>query len=135
MRHLKDGRKLNRSAAHRKALMRNLVKALLQREQIRTTDAKAKELRRWADRIVTLGKRNTVHARRLAFAYLGSRKLVRRLFDEVAPRFRGRAGGYTRVLKIGTRRGDAAPLSIVEFTERGEQKAKTEGAGSEKTAG
>ena len=114
MRHLKDGRKLNRSAAHRKALMRNLVKALLQREQIRTTDAKAKELRRWADRIVTLGKRNTVHARRLAFAYLGSRKLVQRLFDEVAPRFRGRAGGYTRVLKIGTRRGDAAPLSIVE---------------------
>jgi len=135
MRHLKDGRKLNRSAAHRKALMRNLVKALLQREQIRTTDAKAKELRRWADRSVTLGKRNTVHARRLAFAYLGSRKLVQRLFDEVAPRFRGRAGGYTRVLKIGTRRGDAAPLSIVEFTERGEQKAKTEGAGSEKTAG
>ena len=135
MRHLKDGRKLNRSAAHRKALMRNLVKALLQREQIRTTDAKAKELRRWADRIVTLGKRNTVHARRLAFAYLGSRKLVQRLFDEVAPRFQGRAGGYTRVLKIGTRRGDAAQLSIVEFTERGGQKAKTEGAGSEKTAG
>ena len=135
MRHLKDGRKLNRSAAHRKALMRNLVKALLQREQIRTTDAKAKELRRWADRIVTLGKRNTVHARRLAFSYLGSRKLVQRLFDEVAPRFQGRAGGYTRVLKIGTRRGDAAPLSLVEFTERGEQRTKTEAAGGEKTAG
>ena len=134
MRHLKDGRKLNRSAPHRKALMRNLVKALLQREQIRTTDAKAKELRRWADRIVTLGKRNTVHARRLAFAYLGSRKLVQRLFDEVAPRFQGRAGGYTRVLKIGVRRGDAAPLSLVEFTERREQKTKTEGAGSEKAA-
>lgn len=135
MRHLKDGRKLNRSAAHRKALMRNLVKALLQREQIRTTDAKAKELRRWADRIVTLGKRNTVHARRLAFSYLGSRKLVQHLFNEVAPRFQGRAGGYTRVLKLGLRRGDAAPLSIVEFTERGEKKAKTEGSGSEKTAG
>ena len=133
MRHLKDGRKLNRSAAHRKALMRNLVKALLQREQIRTTDAKAKELRRWADRIVTLGKRNTLHARRLAYAYLGSRKLVQRLFDEVAPRFQGRAGGYTRVLKFGLRRGDAAPLSIVEFTERGEQRAKTERAGGEKT--
>ena len=135
MRHLKDGRKLNRTAAHRKALMRNLVKALLQREQIQTTDAKAKELRRWADRIVTLGKRNTVHARRLAFAYLGSRKLVQHLFNEVAPRFQGRAGGYTRVLKLGLRRGDAAPLSIVEFTERGEQRAKTEGAGGEKTAG
>lgn len=135
MRHLKDGRKLNRTAAHRKALMRNLVKALLQREQIQTTDAKAKELRRWADRIVTLGKRNTVHARRLAFAYLGSRKLVQRLFDEVAPRFQGRAGGYTRVLKIGTRRGDAAPLSLVELTERGEQRAKTVGGGGEKAAG
>jgi large subunit ribosomal protein L17 len=121
MRHLKDGRKLNRSAAHRKALMRNLVKALLQREQIRTTDAKAKELRRWADRIVTLGKKNTIHARRLALAYLGSRRLVRRLFDDVAPRFQGRAGGYTRVLKIGPRRGDAASLSLVEFTERGEK--------------
>ncbi len=133
MRHLKDGRKLNRSAAHRKALMRNLVKALLQREQIRTTDAKAKELRRWADRIVTLGKRNTVHARRLAFAYLGSRKLVQRLFDEVAPRFQGRAGGYTRVLKIGVRSGDAAPLSLVEFTVRGE--GKNEGAEREKAAG
>jgi|SRR5581483_2612077 len=133
MRHLKDGRKLNRSAAHRKALMRNLVKALLQREQIRTTDAKAKELRRWADRIVTLGKRNTVHARRLAFAYLGSRKLVQRLFDEVAPRFQGRAGGYTRVLKIGVRAGDAAPLSLVEFTVRGE--SKNQGAGGEKAAG
>ena len=133
MRHLKDGRKLNRSAAHRKALMRNLVKALLQREQIRTTDAKAKELRRWADRIVTLGKRNTVHARRLAFAYLGSRKLVQRLFDEVAPRFQGRAGGYTRVLKIGVRAGDAAPLSLVEFTVRGE--GKNQDAGREKAAG
>ena len=121
MRHLKTGRKLNRSAAHRKALMRNLVKALIQREQIRTTDAKAKELRRWADRIVTLGKRGTVHSRRLAFAYLGSRKLVKRLFDDVAPRFRQRAGGYTRVLKIGPRRGDAAPLSLVEFTVRGEK--------------
>jgi large subunit ribosomal protein L17 len=118
MRHLKDGRKLNRTAAHRKALMRNLVKALLIREQIRTTDAKAKELRRYADRIVTLGKKGTLHARRLAYVYLGSRTLVKRLFDEVAPRFQGRAGGYTRVLKIGPRQGDAAPLSLVEFTER-----------------
>ena len=121
MRHLKTGRKLNRTAAHRKALMRNLVKALLQREQIRTTDAKAKELRRWADRMVTLGKQNTLHARRLAYSYLGSRRLVQRLFDDVAPRFAGRAGGYTRVLKIGPRRGDAAPLSVVEFTVRGGQ--------------
>ena len=124
MRHLKDGRKLNRTAAHRKALMRNLLKALLVREQIRTTDAKAKELRRHADRIVTLGKRGTIHARRLAYVYLGSRNLVKRLFDEVAPRFQGRAGGYTRVLKLGTRHGDAAPLSLVEFTERTEKATK-----------
>ena len=118
MRHLKDGRKLNRTAAHRTALMRNLLKALLIREQIRTTDAKAKELRRHADRIVTLGKRGTIHARRLAYMYLGSRKLVKRLFDDVAPRFQTRTGGYTRVLKLGPRYGDAAPLSLVEFTER-----------------
>ena len=128
MRHLKTGRKLNRTAAHRKALMRNLVKALLLREQVQTTDAKAKELRRWADRIVTLGKRNSVHARRLAFAYLGSRRLVQRLFDEVAPRFQSRSGGYTRVLKIGPRRGDAAPISLVEFTERGAGPSTEEGS-------
>jgi large subunit ribosomal protein L17 len=121
MRHLKDGRKLNRTAAHRKSLMRNLLKALLVREQIRTTDAKAKELRRYADRMVTLGKRGTVHARRLAYVYLGNRRLVQRLFDDVAPRFHERAGGYTRVLKLGPRRGDAAPLSIVEFTEKREK--------------
>jgi large subunit ribosomal protein L17 len=124
MRHLKAGRKLNRTAAHRKMLMRNLVKALIQREQIRTTDAKAKELRRWADRMVTLGKKGTLHARRQAFAYLGSRRLVQRLFDEVTPRFQGRSGGYTRVLKIGPRRGDAAPISLVEFTVRGEGTTK-----------
>ncbi len=128
MRHLKAGRKLNRTAAHRKALMRNLVKALLLREQVQTTDAKAKELRRWADRIVTLGKKNSVHARRLAFAYLGSRRLVQRLFDEVAPRFQSRSGGYTRVLKIGPRRGDAAPISLVEFTERGAGLSTEEGS-------
>ncbi len=127
MRHLKTGRKLNRTAAHRKALMRNLVKALLLREQIQTTDAKAKELRRWADRMVTLGKKNSVHARRLAFSYLGSRRLVQRLFDEVAPRFQSRSGGYTRVLKIGPRRGDAAPISLVEFTERKADPSTVEG--------
>ncbi len=130
MRHLKAGRKLNRTAAHRKALLRNLLKALVLREQVRTTDAKAKELRRWADRLVTLGKKNSVHTRRLAFSYLGSRKLVQRLFDEVAPRFQGRAGGYTRVLKIGPRRGDAAPVSLVEFTERASAPSTGGGAGS-----
>ena len=118
MRHLKTGRKLNRTTAHRRALIRNLLKALIQREQIQTTDAKAKELRRWADRIVTLGKKDTLHARRLAYAQLGSRTLVSRLFDDIAPRFENRAGGYTRIIKLGPRRGDAAPLSLIEFTER-----------------
>ena len=118
MRHLKSGRKLNRTAPHRKALIRNLLKALVQREQIQTTDAKAKELRRWADRIVTLGKKDTLHARRLAYAQLGSRVLVSRLFDDIAPRFQNRAGGYTRIIKLGPRRGDAAPVSLIEFTER-----------------
>ena len=118
MRHLKTGRKLNRTTAHRRALIRNLLKALIQREQIQTTDAKAKELRRWADRIVTLGKKDTLHARRLAYAQLGSRTLVSRLFDDIAPRFGNRAGGYTRIIKLGPRRGDAAPLSLIEFTER-----------------
>jgi large subunit ribosomal protein L17 len=118
MRHLKSGRKLNRTASHRKALIRNLLKALVQREQIQTTDAKAKELRRWADRIVTLGKKDTLHARRLAYAQLGSRVLVSRLFDDIAPRFQNRAGGYTRISKLGPRRGDAAPVSLIEFTER-----------------
>ena len=118
MRHLKTGRRLNRTTAHRRALIRNLLKALIQREQIQTTDAKAKELRRWADRIVTLGKKDTLHARRLAYAQLGSRTLVSRLFDDIAPRFENRAGGYTRIIKLGPRRGDAAPLSLIEFTER-----------------
>ena len=118
MRHLKTGRKLNRTTAHRRALIRNLLRALIQREQIQTTDAKAKELRRWADRIVTLGKKDTLHARRLAYAQLGSRTLVSRLFDDIAPRFENRAGGYTRIIKLGPRRGDAAPLSLIEFTER-----------------
>lgn len=116
MRHLKSGRKLNRTSAHRKALMRNLVLSLIRHERIKTTDAKAKELRRWADRMVTLGKRGDLAARRRAFAFIGSHTAVKKLFDEIAPRFTERPGGYTRVMKFGVRRGDAAPLSIIEFT-------------------
>jgi len=116
MRHLNQGRKLNRTSSHRKALFRNLVLSLIRHERIRTTDAKAKELRRYADRMVTLGKRGDLSARRLAFAFMQSRDAVKKLFDEIAPRFKERAGGYTRVVKFGVRRGDAAPISIVEFT-------------------
>ncbi len=120
MRHLKAGRKLNRSASHRKALFRNLVTSLIEREQVRTTDAKAKELRRIADRMITLGKRGTLHARRQALSYIRSQSVVQKLFDEVAGRFRERPGGYTRVVKLGHRHGDAAAMSVIELTDRGE---------------
>ena len=121
MRHLKAGRKLNRTSAHRKAMYRNLVTSLLWHERIETTDAKAKELRRFTDRMVTLGKRGTLHARRQALSFVRSRRVVAKLFDEIANRFRDRPGGYTRVTKIGPRRGDAAPVSVIELTERGDR--------------
>ena len=121
MRHLKAGRKLNRSSAHRRALFRNLVTSLLQHEHLQTTDAKAKELRRWADRMITLGKRGTLHARRQALAFVRSRSVVAKLFDDIAPRFSTRPGGYTRITKLGIRRGDAAPVSLIELTERGDR--------------
>jgi large subunit ribosomal protein L17 len=122
MRHLKAGRKLNRSGAHRRALFRNMVTSLLLHERVQTTDAKAKELRRWADRMVTLGKRGTLHARRQAMAFVRSRRVVKKLFEEIAPRFQSRPGGYTRVVKLASvRHGDAAPLAIVELTERGDR--------------
>ena len=121
MRHLKAGRKLNRTSAHRKAMYRNLVTSLLWHERIETTDAKAKELRRFTDRMVTLGKRGTLHARRQALSFVRSRRVVAKLFDEIANRFRDRPGGYTRVTKIGPRRGDAAPVSVIELSERGDR--------------
>ena len=121
MRHLNRGRKLNRSSAHRKALLHNLMLSLIRHERIRTTDAKAKELRRFAERMVTLGKQGDLAARRRAFSFIQSRDAVKKLFDEIAPRFKDRAGGYTRVVKYGFRRGDAADLSVVEFTGGEEQ--------------
>lgn len=121
MRHRKQGRKLNRSSAHRRALLRNLVLSLIRHGRITTTDAKAKELRRHADRIVTLGKRGDLAARRRAFGLIASHGAVKKLFDEIAPRFKERNGGYTRVVKFAKRRGDAAPLSLVEFTGAEEQ--------------
>lgn len=125
MRHRVAGVKLGRSGAHRRALFRNLVTALLQREAVRTTDAKAKELRRWADRMITLGKQGTLHARRRAGAVISSRTVLKKLFDDIAPRNRERNGGYTRVVKLGTRHGDAAAMSLIELVERA-------GAGREK---
>jgi large subunit ribosomal protein L17 len=124
MRHLNSGRKLNRTSAHRKALFKNMVLALIRHERIKTTDPKAKELRRIADRMVTLGKQNDLAARRRAFAFMQSHDAVKKLFDEIAPRFKDRNGGYTRVIKFGHRRGDAAMLSVIEFTGQ-EEETKT----------
>jgi large subunit ribosomal protein L17 len=120
MRHLNSGRKLSRNSSHRKAMMRNLVTSLMEHEHVRTTDAKAKELRRVADRLITLAKKGTLDARRRAAAYVRTQKIVRKLFSEVAERFKDRPGGYTRIIKIGYRHGDAAKLSIIELTDRGE---------------
>ena len=115
MRHRVAGRKLSRHTQHRELMFRNMLVSLLQYERIRTTLAKGKELRRWADRIVSLGKRGTLHARRRAFALLRDKAIVKKLFDEIAPKFKDREGGYTRVYKLGWRQGDAAPLSLVEL--------------------
>lgn len=98
-----------------------MVTSLFQHEHLQTTDAKAKELRRWADRMITLGKRNTLHARRQALAFVRSRSVVAKLFDDIAPRFRARPGGYTRITKLGVRHGDAAPVSLIELVERGDR--------------
>jgi large subunit ribosomal protein L17 len=115
MRHQKSGRKLNRTSSHRWALMRNLITSLLRDEKIKTTDAKAKELRRWADRVISLGKQGSLHARRQVLGIVQDKAVVRKLFDTIAPRFKDRPGGYTRIVKLGNRRGDAAPVSIIEL--------------------
>ncbi len=115
MRHLKAGRKLNRTPSHRSALMRNLVTSLLHHERIETTDAKAKELRRWADRMIGLGKQGSLHARRRALGFIRDKSVVRKIFDTLAARFKNRPGGYTRIVKLGWRRGDHAPVSVVEL--------------------
>ena len=118
MRHNKSGRKLNRSTQHRKALFSNMANAIIAYGKIRTTEAKAKELRRVIEPLVTLGKRNDLHSRRLAYKVLGSHDMVKKLFDEIAPKYAGVPGGYTRVVKLGMpRKGDAAPLAIIEFVE------------------
>src|SRR5258706_3131873 len=122
MRHRVAGKKLNRTPSHRRALFRNLVTALLQHEAVRTTDAKAKELKRWGDRLITLGKQGTLHARRRAAAVVNGSTIVKKLFDELGPRYQARNGGYTRVVKLGVRAGDAAPISLVGLVDlaRGE---------------
>lgn len=118
MRHRVAGKKLGRSPSHRRALLRNLVTALLQYEAVQTTDAKAKELKRWGDRMITLGKAGTLHARRRAATVLQRAGVVKKLFEELGPRYAARPGGYTRVVKLGVRHGDAASVSLVELVDR-----------------
>jgi len=128
MRHGMSGRKLNRTSSHRKALFSNMANALIKHEQIKTTLPKAKELRPVVEKLVTLGKRGDLHARRQAFAMLRDDGMTRKLFDTLAERYAGRQGGYTRVLKAGHRYGDAAPMAIIEFVDR-DPEAKGQGSG------
>ena len=115
MRHRKAGRKLNRSASHRSAMMRNIVTSLLEHERISTTVPKAKEVRRVAEKMITLGKRGDLHARRQAMAYIRSKDIVAKLFDELSEQYTDRQGGYTRIIRTGVRSGDAAPMAIIEL--------------------
>src|SRR3954470_9180977 len=118
MRHGMAGRKLNRTKAHRKALFMNLAQALIKHEQIKTTLPKAKDLRPIVEKLVTLGKRGGLHARRQLISHLQNEVLANKLLTVLADRYKGRPGGYTRVLKAGFRYGDAAPMAIIEFVDR-----------------
>lgn len=121
MRHRKRGRQLGRNSKHRLALFRNLVTSLLEHERIETTVAKAKELRGITDRLITLGKQGTLHARRGALRVLRTKQSVKKLFDDVAKRFSARDGGYTRIIKTRQRPGDAAKLVAIELVEKGNE--------------
>jgi large subunit ribosomal protein L17 len=118
MRHGKSGRKLNRDSSHRKAMFANMAASLIRHEQIVTTLPKAKELRPYVERLVTLGKRGDLHARRLAVSRIRDEDAVKKLFETLGPRYGNRAGGYTRVLKAGFRYGDSAPMAVIELVER-----------------
>ena len=115
MRHHKAGLKLNRTSSHRNAMFRNMVTSLFKHDRIRTTNTKAKELKRWADNLITLAKRGDLHARRRALSIVREKAVVHKLFSEVEDRFSSKAGGYTRVVRLGRRPGDAAPICLVEL--------------------
>ncbi|MEO1746316.1 MAG: 50S ribosomal protein L17 [Pseudomonadota bacterium] len=118
MRHRKAGRKLNRTSSHRKAMFANMAVSLIEHEQIVTTLPKAKELRPIVEKLVTLGKRGDLHARRQAISQLQDQDQVRKLFDTIASRYTDRNGGYTRIMKAGFRHGDSAPMAVIEFVDR-----------------
>jgi len=115
MRHRKKGRNLSRSPSHRRAVLRNLATSLFEHERITTTTAKAKELRPYAERLITLAKRGDLHARRLAGRRIADRDVLGKLFDDIGPRYSERPGGYTRILKLGNRKGDAAEMALIEL--------------------
>lgn len=117
MRHLKSGKKLSRTSSHRRALFKNLATALFMHERIQTTDTKAKALRPVAEKLITLARRGDLHARRLAAGQLSDPSVLQKLFADLGPRFKGRPGGYTRIIKLGRRQGDAAPVSIIELVD------------------
>ena len=123
MRHRKSGRKLSRTSSHRKAMFYNMCKSLIEHGVIKTTLPKAKELRRYLEPLITLAKEDSVANRRRAFAKLGDKKSVGKLFSEVGPQNKARPGGYMRVLKCGFRKGDCAPIALVELVERSSQSA------------
>ena len=126
MRHLKKGRKLSRTDSHRRATLRNIVTSLFEHSRIRTTDAKAKEARPLAERMITFAKRGDLHARRHVLRFVVSETVVEKLFATIAPAFKDRNGGYTRILKVGRRTGDAAPISILELVNAPEPEVKVE---------
>ncbi len=117
MRHNKAGRRLGRKTSHREAMFRNMVTSLLDHGKITTTDAKAKEIRVVAERMITLGKRGDLHSMRLAASVIRDKSIVSKLFSTIAPCYKERLGGYTRIIKLGIRQGDAAPLSLIELVE------------------
>jgi len=123
MRHRQSGRKLNRNSSHRKAMFSNMAASLMRHEVIKTTLPKAKELRRVAEPLITMAKTDSVHKRRLAFARLRDREVVTKLFNELGPRYKDRPGGYLRILKMGFRTGDKAPMALVELVDRPETDA------------
>lgn len=124
MRHLKAGRRLSRTTEHRQALLRNLVTSLLEQERVETTRAKAKEARKLAEALITLAKRGDLHARRQALAVIRTKKAHAKLFGELKERFQDRFGGYTRIIPLGVRRGDGAPVSVLELVGRPEKLPK-----------
>ena len=115
MRHKKKGRKLGRTSAHREAMLCNMVTSLFEHEKIKTTEPKSKELRRTAEKLITLAKRGDLHARRVAARKVHNKKVLKKLFDDIGPRYTERNGGYTRIIKTGTRFGDGASMSVIEL--------------------